>query len=57
MLSTPPVFANKEMDAIRLDQDIHVFHRQPRDRFARDQVGVRGRHHGKCVGILILHGT
>lgn len=41
MLSTPSVFANKEMDAVRVDQDIHVFHRQSRDRIAGDQIGAR----------------
>jgi len=41
MLSTPPVFVNEEMDAVRVDQDIQVFHRQPRDRIAGDQIGAR----------------
>lgn len=45
MLPTPPVFANEEMDAVRMDQAIQFFHRQPRDRIAGDQGGVRGRHH------------
>jgi len=40
MLSTPPVFANEEMDAVRVDQDIHVFHRQPRNWIAGDQIGT-----------------
>jgi hypothetical protein len=55
MLPAPSVFADEEMEAIRVDQIIQFFHRQPRDRIAGDQGSIRRRHHGKCVFILILH--